>query len=223
MLEYSEMIILASQSPRRKELLSWIGLPYAVQPADVDETILPSEDPEKYVLRLGNEKAIAVRMKNATGIIIAADTAVVDDGAILGKPETQENAFEYLQQLRGKEHLVISGLIVRTLNDEKILQDICRSRVQMRHYSNEEIRAYIQTGDPMDKAGAYAVQHKGFHPVVNYQGCFANVMGLPLCHLVRTLAKCEIQPVIDLPATCQRNLGYDCPVSHRILDGEDIG
>lgn len=217
------MIILASQSPRRKELLSWTGLPYTVQPADVDETIHTGEGPEPYVLRLGNEKAKAVRLNNTTGIIIAADTAVVDDSAILGKPETQEKAFEYLQQLRGREHFVISGLIVRTFNDEKILQDICCSGVQMRNYSDEEIREYIQTGDPMDKAGAYAVQHKGFHPVVNFQGCFANVMGLPLCHLVRTLAKYDVQPFFDLPATCQRNLGYDCPVSHRILDGEDIG
>jgi septum formation protein len=217
------MIILASQSPRRKELLSWTGLPYTVQPADVDETIHPGESPEPYVLRLGSEKAKAVRLNHTTGVIIAADTAVVDDGEILGKPETQEKAFEYLQQLRGRKHLVISGLIVRTRNDEKILQDICCSEVQMRHYSDEEIREYIQTGDPMDKAGAYAVQHKGFHPVVNFQGCFANVMGLPLCHLVRTWAKYDIQPFVDLPATCQRNLGYDCPVSHRILDGEDIG
>jgi MAF protein len=217
------MLILASQSPRRKELLSWTGLSYTVQPADVDESIHANEDPEKYVLRLGNGKAEAIQQQNKTGVIIAADTAVVDNGEIIGKPESREKAFEYLRQLRGREHLVISGLIVRAIDGEKSLQDVCRSHVHMRHYSDDEIREYIQTGDPMDKAGAYAVQNKDFHPVINFQGCFANVMGLPLCHLKRTLAKFDIHPALDVPANCQRNLGYDCPVSHRILDGEDIG
>ncbi len=174
------MIILASQSPRRKELLSWLGLSFSVRPADVDERMHSKEDPALYVLRIGMAKAEAIAKNTATGIIIAADTAVIDHDEILGKPETKEKAFAYLQQLRGREHLVISGLIIRSIGDKRTIQEICRSQVLMRQYSDDEIREYIQTGDPMDKAGAYAIQGRAAAFVRRISGSYSNVVGLPL-------------------------------------------
>ena len=93
----------------------------------------------------------------------------------------------------------------------------------MREYTEKDIQDYINTGDPLDKAGAYAVQYKEFHPVQDFRGCLANVMGLPLCHLVRTMAKMGAVPLVDVPFTCQKNLDYDCPVSSKILKGENVG
>ena len=120
-------------------------------------------------------------------IIIAADTTVVDEGQILGKPANAYEAESMLRRLRGREHQVFTALAVVRRSEGFLALDWCVTQVPMRTYSDEEMYAYIATGDPLDKAGAYAIQHPDFSPVANLEGCYANVMGLPLCHLKRTL------------------------------------
>jgi predicted house-cleaning NTP pyrophosphatase (Maf/HAM1 superfamily) len=107
--------------------------------------------------------------------------------------------------------------------DEKLLTDLCVTEVPMRAYSDEEMTAYVATGDPLDKAGAYAIQHPKFQPVEHLTGCFASVMGLPLCHLERTLRKLEVSPAADVPGNCQSFLNYQCPISRLVLRGEQVG
>jgi len=106
------------------------------------------------------------------------------------------------------------------MRDGNLLTDVCVTDVPMRNYSDEEIHAYVATGDPLDKAGAYAIQHADFNPVIDMQGCYASVMGLPLCHVTRLLREMDIEPGADLPANCQSFLNYACPAFARILRGE---
>lgn len=216
--------LLASNSPRRRQLLSWTGWPFIVQPADIDETPLPGEKTEAYTLRLarGKAKAGAVGVPAGT-LVLAADTTVADDQGLLGKPGSAEEARSMLRRLRGCTHRVITALAIYDPQTERLLDDTCTARVPMRAYSDEEIEAYVLSGDPLDKAGAYAIQHPGFHPVEHFSGCYACVVGLPLCHLVRTLRKLGIQPLRPVPATCQANLAYDCPVYPEILENDNAG
>jgi MAF protein len=218
------MLILASQSPRRKQLLEWTGWSFKIVPASNTEDVLPLEIPLDYVKRISSEKAVAVVSKaKGNVLILAADTVVVLDGEILGKPGTHEQAQVFLQKLRGRSHYVHTALFIEDSGIKKVEQDLCTSQVKMREYTQKEMQAYIVTGDPMDKAGAYAVQHKGFHPVQDFRGCLANVMGLPLCHLVRAMGKMGFFPPQNVPFTCQKNLDYDCPVTSKILKGENAG
>jgi septum formation protein len=212
-----EMILLASNSPRRKQLLALTGWPYRIQPADVNETPLPSEPAEAYVLRLAESKARAAARSAEDGLVLAADTTVVDAGAILGKPNDADQARAMLRQLRGRSHQVLTALAVLQSRTGRLLADVCVTDVPMRAYTETEIEAYVASGDPLDKAGAYAIQHAGFHPVESLAGCYANVVGLPLCHLARTLRKLGLQPRADLPQACQAALGYQCPVYEQIL------
>ena len=212
-----EMILLASNSPRRKQLLALAGWPYRIQPADVDETPLPGEPAEAYVLRLAESKARAAAGSAEDGLVLAADTTVVDAGAILGKPNDADQARAMLWQLRGHTHQVLTALAVLQSHTDRLLTDVCATDVPMRAYTEAEIEAYVASGDPLDKAGAYAIQHAGFHPVESLAGCYANVVGLPLCHLVRTLRKLGLLPRADLPQACQAALGYQCPIYEQIL------
>lgn len=211
------MIILASNSPRRRELLGLLGLEPMVFPADIDETPHPMEAPRDYVVRLAATKAGWVSRRQA-GVVLAADTTVVDGDQILGKPVDASDAERMLRQLRGRNHQVYSGMAV--VVDGQVYSDWCCTDVPMRLYSDEELHVYIQSGDPMDKAGAYAIQHADFHPVENLLGCFANVMGLPLCHLARTFRKLGIDLTVDVPLVCQKHIGYTCPVFDVILGGK---
>jgi len=156
-------------------------------------------------------------------IILAADTAVVDGKAILGKPKNTAEAVEMLQRLRGRTHQVYTGIAVMRLLDGNLVTDLCVTDVPMRAYGEEEINAYVATGDPLDKAGAYAIQHPQFHPVETMSGCYASVMGLPLCHLTRTLCQLDIAPRTDISAECQSSLNYTCPISAAVLRGEQVG
>jgi MAF protein len=212
-----EMILLASNSPRRKQLLALAGWPYRIQPAEVDETPLPGEPAEAYVLRLAESKARAAAGSAEDGLVLAADTTVVDAGAILGKPNDADQARAMLRQLRGRSHQVLTALAVLQSRSDRLLTDVCVTDVPMRAYTEAEIEAYVASGDPLDKAGAYAIQHAGFHPVASLAGCYANVVGLPLCHLARTLRKLSLPPRADLPQACQAALGYQCPVYEQIL------
>ena len=212
-------LILASNSPRRRQLLALAGWKFSVSAANVDENQHPNEEPADYVLRLAEAKARAV-VGNSDQIVLAADTAVVDKDVILGKPKDNAEAIMMLTRLRGHTHQVYTGVALLRLNDELLLKHVCVTDVPMRDYSDEEINAYVQTGDPLDKAGAYAIQHSGFRPVENMSGCYANVMGLPMCHVIRMMQKIDIQPNTEVFAGCEILLEYQCPVSNSILSSE---
>ena len=212
-------LILASNSPRRRQLLALTGLPFTVKVADVDETEYPNENPAEYVLRLAETKARAIPAE-AEQVILAADTTVVDRDDILGKPADDEEAAAMLRRLRGKTHQVYTGIALLRQSDGQLLKDICVTDVPMRDYSDEEVQAYVATGDPLDKAGAYAIQHPEFRPVARMDGCFASVMGLPVCHVILQMRKMDIQPNTDFFKSCETLLEYNCPVSGAILNGE---
>jgi septum formation protein len=209
-------VILASNSPRRHQLLGLTGLDFRVVPADVDETPHQNESPPDYVQRLAATKAQAVGAQfDKDTLVIAADTTVADEGQILGKPLDDQDAARMLLQLRGRTHQVFTAIAV--VHSGKLEIDVCGTDVPMRPYSDDEMQAYIASGDPLDKAGAYAIQHPGFHPVENLKGCYANVVGLPLCHLSRTLQKILISLDVDVPLACQATLGYSCSIYEYIL------
>ena len=184
-------IILASASPRRRELLERMGLRFTVRTADHDETMDLTADPEAEVRRVSELKARAVeQLCEKEDLIIAADTIVVCQGKILGKPADEAEAYEMLRLLSGREHRVITGLCV--------LKDgisYCHSEVTHLSFvelTDQQIRAYIATGEPMDKAGAYGIQGKASIFVPGIRGDYYNVMGLPVCALAQILGKCGI-------------------------------
>jgi len=217
-------LLLASNSPRRKQLLALGDWDFEISVPDVDESQLPGETPADYVLRLAKAKALAAaNAARPEMIVIGADTAVVDGNDILGKPKDASDAVQMLERLRGRTHQVYTGLALHRLGDQKLLTELCITDVPMRAYSDEEIREYVLGGDPLDKAGAYAIQHEGFQPVESLHGCYASVMGLPLCHLLRALKQLDVHPNTDIPANCQSFLNYKCPVSQAILRGEPVG
>jgi septum formation protein len=218
--------LLASGSPRRRELFALLGLPFDTAPAGMDESPHPDEPPAQMVVRLSQSKASAVSMSRSVplqsaAIVIAADTTVSLDGTPWGKPTDEADAGRILRALRGRTHQVHTAITLLDIRTQQMLSDLATTDVPMRDYDDGEISAYIATGDPFDKAGAYAIQHDGFHPVAEMRGCFANVMGLPLCHLTRTLRALGIEPPADVPTACQSHLRYECPVFAAILAGRD--
>ncbi len=217
-------LLLASNSPRRRQLLALTGREFLTRPASIDETPLPGEDPGEYVLRLAQGKAAAAaQMGTHARWVLGADTTVALEGRILGKPADAEEAREMLDFLRGRAHTVFTALALCDAADGRLHSQLCASSVPMRNYTRAEIEAYVASGDPLDKAGAYAIQHAGFHPVEQFAGCFASVMGLPLCHLERTLRSLGDPSPADVPAACQADLNYTCPVFRAILDGANAG
>lgn len=183
-------IILASSSPRRRELLEQIGLPYRVIAADVDETPLPNETPEHYVLRLAAEKSWRGWKSAADGLpVLAADTAVVLDGDILGKPAGKEQALAMLRRLSGRSHRVLTGVSLRAKQHGQALSD---SRVFFRVLDEAEILAYWETGEPSDKAGAYAIQGRAAQFIERIEGSFSGVVGLPLFETAALLRQAGI-------------------------------
>jgi MAF protein len=216
------LLILGSNSPRRRQLLSLTGWEFTVSAADVDESQYPNESPADYVLRLAETKAraTAAAVTNADQFVLAADTTVVDGNEVLGKPRDGADAVAMLKRLRGHTHQVYTGIALLRPRDGLLLKDICVTDVPMRDYSDAEIDVYVQTGDPLDKAGAYAIQHPEFHPVAKLSGCFASVMGLPVCHVIRLMRQMDIQADTDFFLRCETLLEYQCPVSNAILSGE---
>jgi septum formation protein len=220
------MLYLASSSPRRSQLLRLGGWTFKVIPAHIDENPLSGEEARAYVLRLAGEKARAVGAGLDTGIVLAADTIVVDghgnQQAILGKPGTPQEAEWMLRRLRGHSHRVMTGLAVLDIAHNSLTGDCTETQVPMRDYTEAEISAYIASGDPFDKAGAYAIQHPGFHPVESLEGCFANVMGLPLCQVARILESLGLPPAEGLAAICQTELGKHCTIQEQIMAGKSL-
>ncbi len=177
-------IVLASASPRRRELLSTLGLTFDVEVPQIDEAPLPNEAARPFVERMAKEKADAA-MADPQSVVIAADTIVVLDGTILGKPTHEAQAFEMLTGLSGKSHEVITGVCVRRNSQRQLFSVV--TKVFFRTLEAEEIRAYIASGCPMDKAGAYAIQGGAAHMVRTIEGSYTNVVGLPLCELHEAL------------------------------------
>jgi septum formation protein len=218
------LLVLASSSPRRQELMQIGGWNFSVRPIDVDESRLLEESPETHVVRLAQEKARACSTRVGEDVvIIGADTVVVDSGDILGKPGSSEKAKAMLTRLRGHTHHVCTGIAILNPVTGALITDLCVTEVPMRSYSDADMDTYIRSGDPLDKAGAYAIQHSGFHPVERLAGCFASVMGLPLCHLARNLMTLGIDTTRDIAAECKTEFAYNCPISTAVLAGENVG
>jgi septum formation protein len=200
-------LILASESLRRQDLLQRIGIEFNVAPAVLDETIRDGESPEQAALRLAREKARAVARKlgDERALVLGADTVVADGARILGKPADIAQAREFLVSLRGREHRVITGVcLLDAAGMERT--DWTVTRVRMRDYSPAEMEAYLATGDGMDKAGAYAIQHPVFRPVESIDGCYANVVGLPVCRVYALLEAAGATPGQPLPEGCRTGL-----------------
>ena len=180
-------IVLASGSPRRKQLLEMLHIPFRVIPPDVDEHVLPGEEPGHYVTRLSRAKAEAVVRRAPGDVILAADTTVVLDGAIFEKPTSPANAVEMLSRLQGRTHEVMTAVAVA--RDENVEQALDVSRVTFRPVDRATLEAYVATGEPMDKAGAYAIQGLGAPLIERVEGDFFGVMGLPLRLALDLLAR----------------------------------
>jgi septum formation protein len=199
-------IVLASASLRRQQFLRDLGLTFTALATDIDETPLPGEAPEAMTLRLAIAKAQAAasRLPGAAGaqLVIASDTTVAMDGIIYGKPEDAADADRMLRALRGRSHQVYSALCLLRLPDGERHTHINRTDVMMRDYSDAEIAAYVASGDPLDKAGAYGIQTAPFRPVSGLRGCFASVMGLPLADLRDLLASFGVPIRHHVAAIC---------------------
>lgn len=179
-------LILASASPRRSELLQQVNLEHTIQVADIDETPLVNEKAIDYVLRVAHEKSLTVyQQSNKKSVVLAADTSVVLNGEIMGKPNDLEHAIVMLSALSAKTHEVYSAVSIRGELTQEI---VCVSQVTFRGLSEQEIINYWQTGEPADKAGAYAIQGLGSVFVQKIQGSFSGIMGLPLFETAQLLA-----------------------------------
>lgn len=182
-------LILASSSPRRKELLKQIGLRFAVVPSGVEEKIKDGECPVDHVLRLAEEKALDVAKDLKDSWVIAADTIVLVNGEILGKPAGKQDAYQMLLKLSGKEHRVITGFCILNTGNGETIKESVETTVTFKELTEEEIRGYIKTEEPFDKAGGYAIQGKGSFMIREIKGSYTNVIGLPICEVVEALER----------------------------------
>jgi len=206
-------LILGSGSPRRRQLLACLGLPLRVVVPDLDED-LPATGltPEQIAETLARAKALAIAQHERVGLVLAADTLVIDGETVLGKPRDAVEAAAMLRRLRDREHRVITGLaLVDAGRRGAALAGHVSTAVRMRAYGDGEITAYIARGEPFDKAGAYAIQDEAFRPVASYNGCYCNVVGLPLRAVIRLLRQGGVditdEDLAGLPPKCAR-----CPL-----------
>jgi len=183
-------LILASESPRRSEILGGLGFSVVVDPPEVDETPLPEESPEVYTERLAREKALSVARRHPSSWVLAGDTAVVDRGAVLGKPVDESDAVSILLRLQGRSHRVFSSLALvppTTGGERRVRSGVSVTDVTFRTFDREVAEAYARTGEPLDKAGAYGIQGMGGALVEGIRGDYSGVVGLPVPLLVRLL------------------------------------
>jgi septum formation protein len=178
------MLILASGSPRRHEILKAAGIAHTIQIAPIDETCRPQERPINYVRRLADEKARAINAPEGA-VVLAADTTVAIDNIIFGKPATPEEATRMLRALSGREHFVYTGICL--LSKTKCINDVASTRVSFLELSDVEIQEYTRSGEPYDKAGAYAIQGLASKFISGIEGCYHNVVGLPISLVYRHL------------------------------------
>lgn len=219
-------VILASASPRRQQFFQSLGIPFLPESADVDETPAVNESPAALVERLAIAKALTVgNRRNATltdetnrddqgdFLVVGADTVVALAGEILGKPAHIEEAYAMLVKLRAGPHKVHTALAIALFANAKLVRSrtlVNTTTVNMRCYRDSEVAAYIATGDPMDKAGAYAIQHQQFNPVASFSGCPAAVMGLPVADLVHLLSEFGLHVGPSPWQVCSTLTGFPC-------------
>lgn len=209
-------LILASASPRRRELMRALDIPIEVVSPGGDEEAprCVGEDPARFVLRLSLEKARQVAALVGKGVVLGADTTVALDGQTYGKPATSAEAVRMLQILRGRAHTVVTGVTALDAESGRWVSAAKSTRVVMRHYSDEELAAYVASGEPFDKAGAYAVQDARFRPALEVDGCYLNVVGLPMCEVMGLLAALGAQARLTQgwrpPEQCR-----SCPLEER--------
>ena len=193
-IRHTPSLILASASPRRRELLHQAGVPFTVLASGAPELLAPGEEPAAFVLRVAREKAVEVASRSSNRWVLAADTIVVIEGTILGKPQNKEDAQGMLQRLSGKSHQVMTAFVLlapaRTIFHEQVVT----STVTFKPLSDSQIRNYLATGEPFDKAGAYAVQGLGAMLVKQVEGSYTNVVGLPIDETVAVLRRARLLP-----------------------------
>ena len=187
----AEKFILASSSPRRKDLLKSLGFEFDVIPASVDESMRKSESPMEHSYRLAREKARNVAKRYPEKWVIAADTIVIIDGKILGKPKSEAEAFEMFKRISGRVHTVITAFCILK-QEGPTYENHAESKVKIAHLADEEIRWYISTGEPLDKAGAYGAQGIGAMFIKKINGSYTNVVGLPLAELIEGMKKLKL-------------------------------
>lgn len=182
-------IVLASASPRRRELLASVGIQFQIIPSHIDETQQPNEEPEAFVLRLSQEKATEVAQRSTVSgrWFIGSDTIVLCDGVILGKPESQQDSADMLRMLSGRSHQVISGYAILDRHNNQWRSRSITTDVTFRSLTEREIEGYIASGEPADKAGSYAIQGLGAFMVTAISGSYSSVVGLPLAQIVTDL------------------------------------
>jgi septum formation protein len=189
MMTTAPQLILASRSPRRRYLLEQAGITFAVIPSSFDEDSVQLTEPASYVKTLAEAKANQVAQQYPDSWTIGADTIVTIDDAILGKPADPREAQEMLEQLSGQSHAVFTGYAIVCPNTQTCISDAIRTEVAFKALTSDEIAWYIQTGEPFDKAGAYAIQGMGTFLVRRINGSYTNVVGLPVCEVIETLLK----------------------------------
>jgi septum formation protein len=195
-------VVLASSSPRRRQLLDLIGIAHEVRPANIDETMRPREAPRRHAERLAREKASAIAMRDPDLITIGADTIVVVNRKVLGKPRDHDDAARMLTMLSGREHMVITAVAVS--RGRKLRSAVEEVRVRFRRLRDDEIEAYIATGEPMDKAGAYGIQGYGATIVERIEGDYFAVMGLPIVRLIGLLRDVGVRYRFGTIATVEK-------------------
>ncbi|MGQ9683670.1 MAG: Maf family protein [Anaerolineae bacterium] len=206
----ANLLVLASASPRRRALLMRLGLEHTVVPPALDESAYRGATPQETTALIAAAKALSLDSRGS--IVVAADTAVVLEGEMLGKPANAAEATAMLRRLRGRWHRVLTALAVRGAEGVMHL-DVVATDVLMRPYSEGEIAAQVASGEALDKAGAYGVQQPGFRPVARIRGCYQTVVGLPLCHLCRRLEQEGVVLPSTPPPHCRRDLHQACPVA----------
>ena len=203
-------LILASASPRRRELLEEFGVPFTVVVSDAPETLDPSLSPDSQAVALAERKARAVAQNRSDGFALGADTIVVRNGEILGKPTDDGDARRMLRRLSGRTHQVITGLALVDAATGAVDRTAVTSTVHMRPLTDCEIARYVATGEPADKAGAYAIQGLGAALIDHFSGCFTNVVGLPLCAVAELLTGAGV-PLPHHWIGCRLPNGDRCP------------
>ena len=191
----SKKLILASSSPRRRDLLSTLGLTFTIIPAEVKEVPTLHEAPRDFALRVAEKKARAIGNQYPDAWVIGADTIVVVEGEIVGKPRDREDAKRMLQRLSNREHVVITGYVLLTVAEEKTIKGVEETRVKIAALEEKEIAWYINTGEPFDKAGGYAIQGQGAFMVEWIDGSYTNVVGLPLYQITKHLKEEKIADI----------------------------
>ena len=211
-MDLEQNIVLASESQRRREIIRALDAAVEIVPSGIDERpAIPGEQAEDYVGSIAADKAGAVSVNgHSEALVIGADTSVVLEGKILGKPVDEAEARVMLKALRGRSHRVVTGVTVA--RDGMSASSVTSSDVAMREYSDAEMEAYIESGEPFDKAGGYAIQDREFAPVSGLRGCYLNVVGFPLCEVMRLMSEVGVDVRLRPEWRAPKRCPSDCPV-----------